>query len=177
MEGVQNRGGPRAAGEDGGHAPGRARLRGVGVQHVRAALAQDPAERPDGGRVAARRELALQRRQPEDRNRAGLRLVLHRVLAGGQRPGDDHRVVAPPALLRGELDHGEGGTAHVQPGDHVHDPQRRPRHGVTSADWTSAALAATTPMVSQKIAAIGVPPKSAAPASTPIRDAVHAAGR
>ena len=96
--------------------------------------------------------------------------VLHRLLARGERPRDDDDVVAAPPLLARELEDVERGAADVQPGDHVHD---REAH---AGSVPSASAAQTTPSVSQKIAASGEPPKSAAPASAPAERASHAAG-
>ncbi len=130
-------------------------------------------------RVPPRRQLALERGQRQHGHAALVGEVLHRVLAGGQRAGDDDGVVAAAALLGGELDHGERRAADVEPRDRVHDAERPGAHRATAGirACTSAAAAATTPIVSQKMAAIGVPPKSAAPATTPRSDAVQADGR
>ena len=48
--------------------------------------------------------------------------VLHRLLSGGECPGDDDHVVSSLRLLVGELERVESCTADVEPGDHVHDP-------------------------------------------------------
>ncbi len=140
------------------------------MEDVRAPLPDDPAQGEDRGRVGAERELALQHRQLQHLDAELLGDVLHRFLARGQGARDDDDVVAAPRLLVCELEDVQCGTADVQPCDHVDD---REAHAATSG---SVGRAAATPRASQKSAASGEPPKSAAPAIAPAITASQPSG-
>ena len=68
-----------------------------------------------------------------------VRDVLHRLLAGGERPGDDDDVVAAARLLVGELEDVQRGAAHVQPRDHVHDRSQAAAHERACGDVAATA--------------------------------------
>ena len=174
MVGVHDRPGPRAAGDQGSEPPRRARLGRVGVEDARPPLPDDPTQREDRRGVGARRQLALEHRQSVELHSEVVGDVLHRLLSGGECPGDDDHVVSSLRLLVGELEHVESCTADVEPGDHVHDP-----HDGSACAGGGARDGATavTPIVIQKMAASGMPPKRAAPLSPPASAATQAAGR
>ena len=120
--------------------------------------------------IGSGRELSLQHRQLQHLDAELLGDVLHRFLACGQRARDDDDVVAASGLLVRELEDVQCGAADVQPRDHVHD---RKAHAATSG---SLGRAAATPSASQKSAASGEPPKSAAPAIAPAITASQPSG-
>ena len=126
-------------------------------------------------RVSAReRELALEDRELEELHAELVGDVLHRLLAGCERPRDDDDVVPAPGLLVRELEDVERGAADVEARDHVHDPHDGCGR---AAGGASDGATAVRPIVSQKMAASGMPPKSAAPLSPPASAATQAAGR
>ena len=135
----------------------------------------DLAQREDRGRVGAERELALEHRQPQQRDAELVCDVLHRLLASGERAGDDDDVVPPPRLLARELEHVQRRPADVQARDHVHDPHGG--SGLAVVGGASDGATAVIPIVIQKMAASGMPPKRAAPVSPPASAATQAAGR
>ena len=155
---------------------GGAGLGGVGVEDVRPPVPDDPTQGEDRGGVGAERELSLQHGQPQHVDAELLGDVLHRLLASCQRARDDDDVVAAPRLLVRELEDVQCGTPDIQSRDHVDDRQAHVgccRRTVAASAGATAAI----PMVSQKMAASGTPPNSAAPASPPARAPTQAAGR
>ena len=176
VERVDGRPGPTAAGEHGGDPPGRARLCRVGVEDVCAAPRHGPPELAHRRGVRERGQLTLECRQADDRNAEIVGDVLHRLLALRQGAGDDDDLVTACPLPGRELDDVQRRAADVEPGDRVHDREvawsarrssqlsarRLPDRAAQCAE-----SAPTSPNVSQKSAAIGVPPKSAEPAIAP----------
>ena len=144
------------------------------VEDVRAPLPDDPPQRKDRRGVGAGRELALEHRQSVELHAELVGDVLHRLLSGGERSGDDDDVVPAPRLLVGELEHVERRSADVESRDHVHDPHDG---SACVGGGASDGATAVTPIVIQKIAASGMPPKSAAPLSPPASAATQAAGK
>ena len=120
--GVHDCTGTRAAGNERGHAAGGAGFRGVRVQDVRPALAQQPVDRSGRRGIVPRRDLTPQFGDMAIGHAELLREVLHRRLAGRDRPGDDQHVMPESLLSRRELEHRERSAADVQAGDRVHDP-------------------------------------------------------
>ena len=117
----------------------------------------------------------MQRGQLQDDDPELVRDVLHRLLAFCERAGDHEHVVATALLFAGEQQDVACRAADVQPCDHVHDRQSFGGH-VAGSGARRVGAAATTPSVSQKMAVMGAPPKSAAPASAPTMLANHASG-
>ena len=146
--GVDDRARPRPAREQGRQPACGARLCRVRVQDVGAFPPDDRAEAEDRRGVRSRRKRPLQRRQLEHVRPELVGDVLHRLLAEGERAGDDGHVVSPQLLCVRDVEDMQRGAADIQPCDHVHDPHR----------VTDSISAATTPSDSQNIAVRGAPP-------------------
>ena len=121
VEGVDDDRRPRAPRQQRSHPPDRAGLRGVRVQD-RWSLAPD--QRRESERrehVAKRGDLAPELRDRHDPDVEPVGDERHRVLAAGERAGDEGRVVAALAQARRQVRDVQCRTAHVQARDHAHD--------------------------------------------------------
>ncbi len=190
MIGVDNHVGPRLPERQRGDATGSTGLRRVGMQYVRPAILDDSGERANCGAVGPDRQLALEFRDPHERQLEIVDEVLHRFLTVRNRSRNDEYVAASVELRSRQLGNMEGRSAHIQARDDVNHPECGGRaHWRTAATSRSGTVVfglsragmsrgatATTPSVSQKTAANGTPPNKAAPARPPVSAKSHAAG-
>ncbi len=124
VEGVHDHGRPCGAGEQRRSASDRPGLRRMRVQDVRPQAADLAPQRLHRDRVPERRELALEGRHTDRVDSELLGDEGHRVLALGEAPRDERRVIAAVLELPRQVADVQRRAAHVQPSDHPQDADR-----------------------------------------------------